>query len=217
VTSRVLLVEDDVPLRRSLTLALRDEGFVVAEAGSGAEALAALAGGPGAVVLDLGLPDVDGVELCARLRERTTSPILVHSVRRSSGDLARTLDAGADDYLTKPFPVADLAAHLQALLTRPPLAPGLLDRQGLDADGVGRTAQGARVALTGTELHLLAELVGRDGAAVPQHTLLRRVWALPPVAGRVVLDARLRSLSAKLQALGGAPVLTDHDGCRLPA
>ena len=217
MTPQVLLVEDDVPLRRSLVLALQDEGFGVREAGTGREALAALRHGPDAVVLDLGLPDADGVVLCAQLRERTTSPVLVHSVRRSSGDLARTLHAGADDYLTKPFPVADLAGHLRALLDRPAVAAGVLDSQGLTADGTARTPQGTRVALSRTELHLLAELAARPGAPVPRDTLLRRVWGLPPVGGRAVLDARVRSLSTKLEALGRSPVLSDDDGCRLPA
>ena len=114
MTPQVLLVEDDVPLRRSLVLALEDEGLAVREAGTGQEALVAVQERPDAVVLDLGLPDVDGLELCTSLRTLTPNAILVHSVRRTHDDLARTLDAGADDYLTKPFPVADLADHVRA-------------------------------------------------------------------------------------------------------
>lgn len=214
---QVLLVEDDVPLRRSLALALEDEQFVVWETGTGREALTAVGDAPDAVVLDLGLPDVEGVELCGQLRSCTTSPILVHSVLRSSSDLVRTLHAGADDYLTKPFPVVDLAGHLRTLLLRPPVALDVLVRQGLDGDGVGRTTDGRTVALTSTELHLLAELITGQGAPVSRAALVHRVWGVPPVGGRAVLEARVHSLSAKLEALGGPGVLIDDDGCWLPA
>ena len=215
MTTQVLLVEDDVPLRRSLVLALADEGFAVREAGTGQEALAAAYERPDAIVLDLGLPDVDGLELCTSLRTLTANSILVHSVRRAHDDLARTLDAGADDYLTKPFPVADLADHLRASLTHPVPAPGELASLGLHRDGMRHDPRNAPVELTRVELHLLLELVAQRGAVVRHDVLVQRVWTLQPVAGRDVLEARLRSLRTKLRALGGPALHTTADGCRL--
>ena len=215
MTPQVLLVEDDVPLRRSLVLALEDEGFAVREAGTGQEALVAAYERPDAVVLDLGLPDVDGLELCTSLRTLTSNSILVHSVRRAHDDLARTLDAGADDYLTKPFPVADLADHLRASLTHPLAVPDVLPSWGLRRGGMRYDAHAAPVQLTRVELHLLRELVTERGAVVRRDVLVQRVWTLPPVAGRDVLEARLRSLRTKLQALGGPALHTTADGCQL--
>ena len=181
---RLLLIEDDAPLRRSLVLMLADEGFATVEAATGQEGLQQLDRAPDAVLLDLGLPDMDGVDLCGRLRERTASPIVVLSGRRRSDDLARALAAGADDFLSKPFPSGELARRLQALLLPwSPEAPdlGLLP---LDLQTHGLVRDGVLVPLTLTELRLLSALAAQpEGVGV--ETLLQRSggsrrWLVPP-------------------------------------
>ena len=114
---RLLLVEDDAALRQSLRLALLDEDFEVLEAGTGREGLARLDPAPDAVLLDLGLPDLDGLEVCRRVRAAVTSPIVIISARADPGDIAAARAAGADDYLTKPFRIAELADRVRALLS----------------------------------------------------------------------------------------------------
>ena len=112
----MLLVEDDAPLRQSLRLALLDEDFTVLEAGSAREGLDLLDPAPDAVLLDLGLPDLDGFEMCRRVRAAVRAPIVVISARAGLDDIAAARAAGANDYLTKPFGVAELADRVRALL-----------------------------------------------------------------------------------------------------
>ena len=207
---RLLLVEDDAPLRRSLVLTLADEGFSVLEAEDGRQGLAALSRRPDAVLLDLGLPDVDGVELCSRLRDRTGVPLLVLSARRAPADLAEALSAGADDYLTKPFPTAELARRLRSLLQ--PAPAGAWAVGDLRVTGTGLVTVGSRdVRLTSTELRVLSELAARPGHPVDRDVLAGRVWGFPPAAGRSALDARVQSLCRKLEP-GGASVGRAGDG-----
>ncbi len=194
---QLLLIEDDAPLRRSLVLMLADEGFGTVEAATGQEGLQQLDRSPDVVLLDLGLPDVDGIDLRRRLREGTASPIVVLSGRRRSDDLLRALAAGADEFLSKPFPSGELARRLQALLApRSPEAQALgllqldLQRHGLVTDGV-------LVPLTRTELRLLSELAAQP-EGVGADTLMERVWGVAPVAGAAALDARILSLGAKV-------------------
>ena len=113
---RLLLVEDDAPLRQSLRLALLDEDFTVLEAGTAREGLDLLDPAPDAVLLDLGLPDLDGFEMCRRVRAAVRAPIVVISARAGLDDVAAARAAGANDYLTKPFGVAELADRVRALL-----------------------------------------------------------------------------------------------------
>ena len=193
---QLLVIEDDAALRRSLLLTLVDEGFDVADAATGREGLRRVDEQPDALLLDLGLPDVDGFVLCQQLRARTPSPILVLSVQRAPDDVARALAAGADDYLAKPFPTASVAQRVRALLV-----PG-----GAPPDGAP--------ALTRTEARLLEELVAVPGAVVAQDALLERVWGVRPAAGVAALAARVDSLRGKLAA-GGATVTAAGDGYRL--
>ena len=197
----LLLVEDDAPLRRSLLLLLADEGFDALEAPTGGDGLRHLPAGPDAVLLDLGLPDVDGLELCARLRQHTAAPIVVLSGRRASGDLERALAAGADDFLTKPFSTGQLAERLRALLAPVPTPVWPRGRLALDLPRHGLVRDGELVPLSTTELRLLAELGARPGALLTQDALLRRVWGLPPVAGCAALEARVDSLRVKLRGV----------------
>lgn len=195
---RLLLIEDDPPLRRSLVLMLLDEGFDALEAACGRDGLDQLHCAPDAVLLDLGLPDVDGFELCQQLRARTSAPIVVLTAQRDDDSRDRALAAGADDFLSKPFAVLDLARRLRALV-----APAIGQHRSLgpfqlDVQRSGVTWDGRRIPLSRIELRLLVELAVAS-RAVTADVLLRRVWGLPPVAGAAALHARVLSLNAKLE------------------
>lgn len=197
---QLLHVEDDAPLRRSVALTLADEGFTVLSAGTGAEALALLDRAPDLVLTDLGLPDVDGVELCRRVRDRTPVPLLVLSVQSGPDDVARALAAGADDFLVKPFPADDLARRLRALLAA-------------DLPAAAPTVDLPRLSVV--ERRLLAALGAEPEVAVASDVLLRRVWGAPPSAGTAVLLARVASLRRELEAAGRASILSTGTGHRL--
>jgi len=177
----VLIVEDDRQLLRALTINLRARGYDVHGVGDGASALSAAAADlPDLVILDLGLPDMDGVEVVNGLRGWTTVPIIVLSARDGQGDKVAALDAGADDYVTKPFGMDELLARLRASLRRaapsedlPTVAAGalLIDRR---AKRVTRSGQ--EVRLTPTEWHLLEVLVKDPGRLIPGRQLLQEVW-----------------------------------------
>lgn len=179
--TRVLVVEDEAGLRQALGINLRARGYDVTLAGTGAEALAAAADRPpDAVVLDLGLPDIDGGEVIAGLRGWTRAPILVLSARGAQGDKVDALDAGADDYVTKPFGMGELLARLRAALRR--AAPGEeLPAVATDAFTVDLAARQVRTAdgpvrLTPTEWQILELLVRNRGKLVSQRQLLQEVW-----------------------------------------
>ncbi|HUX71900.1 MAG TPA: response regulator [Cellulomonadaceae bacterium] len=179
--SKILVVEDDPGLLRALSINLRARHFEVQTAADGASALVA-AGSfvPDLVVLDLGLPDIDGVDVVAGLRGWTTVPIIVLSARDSQATKVDALDAGADDYMTKPFGMDELLARIRAGLRRAipnPPAPVVYSASftvDLAAKRVER--DGETIRLTPTEWHLLEILVRNAGKLVSQQQLLREVW-----------------------------------------
>ena len=180
---RLLIVEDEPALRRALTINLKARHYEVEAVGTGAAALkAAAADPPDLAIIDLGLPDLDGAEVIAGLRGWSTVPIIVLSARDSQAQKVRALDAGADDYVTKPFGMDELIARVRAALRR-------ADVHDLPVDPVVTTAaftldlaakrarRGAtEVRLTPTEWHLLELLVRNPGKLVSQQQLLREVW-----------------------------------------
>ena len=179
--SRILVVDDDPQLLRALRITLRAAGHEVVTAPDGTSALREAASGhPGVVVLDLGLPDLDGTEVLAGLRPWFTGPVLVLSARADSSDKVEALDAGADDYVTKPFDMGELLARLRAALRRP--GPGgseaVVETEHFTVDLAARqvTADGVPVRLTPTEWALLSELVRNPGRLVGQRELLQSVW-----------------------------------------
>ncbi|MFT3957279.1 MAG: response regulator [Piscinibacter sp.] len=205
---RVLLLEDDRELRRTLRDALAVEGYEVLPAASLADAQALLAHAHepvDLVVLDLGLPDGDGEQLLATLRRHDALPVLVISARQAEGQKIRLLDAGADDYLVKPFGVAELLARMRVALrhrgTR--VGPALTDyRHGavhvdLAAQRVRRG--GEAVHLTPTEFKLLARLVRQAGQVVTHRQLLRDVWGAEFTAHTHYLRLYMGQLRAKLE------------------
>jgi two-component system KDP operon response regulator KdpE len=179
--SRVLVVDDDAALVRALSINLRARGYEVHAASTGAGALALAASHPPqAVVLDLGLPDLDGTEVIAGLRGWTGVPILVLSAREDSAEKVAALDAGADDYVVKPFGMDELLARLRAAIRRgtPEPARPVVTTADFTVDlGAGRvTRDGGDVRLTPTEWHLLEVLVRNPGRVVDHDQLLTEVW-----------------------------------------
>jgi two-component system, OmpR family, KDP operon response regulator KdpE len=179
--NRVLVVDDDPQLRRALRITLRAAGFEVVTAADGRTALAeATSAPPDVVVLDLGLPDLDGAAVLAGLRPWFTGPVLVLSARADSQDKVQALDAGADDYVTKPFDTPELLARLRAALRRGSAASEepvvRTDHFVVDLAARQVTVAGQVVRLTPTEWALLTELVRAPGRLIAQRQLLQSVW-----------------------------------------
>lgn len=180
---RILVIDDEAQIRRFLDIGLRAEGYQVLLAASAAEGLAqAATGSPDLVILDLGLPDRDGHAVLAELRQWSRVPVLMLSVRDAETEKVRALDAGANDYVTKPFGIQELMARLRALLRRhqpgEPEAPPRWDDGRLSVDLVRREVRldGAELALTRKEYAVLALLLRHAGRVVTQPQLLREVW-----------------------------------------
>jgi two-component system KDP operon response regulator KdpE len=180
--TRVLVVDDEPQILRALAINLRARGYDVATASSGADALTSAAAHlPELVVLDLGLPDLEGIEVIAGLRGWTSVPILVLSGRTDSGDKVQALDAGADDYVTKPFGMDELLARMRAMARRAghpedELPEVSFDRITVDLAARKVTRDGTEVRLTPTEWHLLEVLVRHPGRLLSQRQLLAEVW-----------------------------------------
>ena len=208
---RLLLVEDDDGIARPLASALRSAGYRVDHVRTGTEALRAVSPDTAAVVLDLGLPDVDGVEVCRRLRQERGPdlPILVLTARTSETDVVVGLDAGADDYVTKPFRLAELQARLRALLRRAAGGPetGEVGAQDVRVDrGARRAFHGdEELELTPKEFDLLAELVAHAGRVVTREQLMREVWETEWLGSTKTLDMHVSTLRRKLDDDPAAP------------
>jgi DNA-binding response OmpR family regulator len=177
----VLIVEDDEAVRRVVHRALEDEGFRVDEAVNGADALkAATSNPPDLVILDLGLPDVSGVEVLTCLRRSSGVPVLVLSGRAEEADRVAALELGADDYVVKPFFARELAARVRALLRRGSVDPIVepLAFPDLTIDALARSVmvRGVKVELTAKEFDLLVELASHPGQVATRENLLRVVW-----------------------------------------
>jgi two-component system KDP operon response regulator KdpE len=178
---RVLIVDDEQPIRRFLRVALTSQGYTIIEAETGQIAVSKVASEkPDLVVLDLGLPDIDGIEVTRLLREWTKIPIIVLSVRGSEKDKIDALDAGADDYLTKPFSVGELLARLRASLRRVnhPATEPVFETGELRIDLKSRlvTLSGRETQLTPNEFNLLKTLVVHAGMVLTHRQLLKEVW-----------------------------------------
>jgi two-component system, OmpR family, response regulator MtrA len=219
VDARLLLVEDDERIRSALGLALADEGCDVVEAASGEEALVLLsADGPDrdrrdvdVVLLDLMLPGVDGLQVCRTLRSRGDLPIIIITARTDTADVIEGLEAGADDYVTKPLIASELAARIRALLRRRLPPPGeprrslwIQDVEIFPDEDVVRL-RGTEVHLTRTEFRLLVELAAAGGRVVTREDLLRRVWGYDYFGDTRLLDVHVRRLRRKIERDPDAP------------
>jgi len=215
---RLLVVEDDDHIRTALRWALEDEGYDVAEAGSGEEALQAVAvSAPDLMVVDLMLGAMDGVDVIRHVRRTLDLPIIVVSARADTSDIETALDAGADDYVTKPFAVKEITARLRALRRRvgPAAAVDQHDEVVLDRDPAAplvlREARGTvhrgeeQLPLTLTEFRLLCELAAAPGRVFSRQALLERVWQHGFFGDERLVDVHVRRLRTKVERDPSAP------------
>ena len=207
---RILVVDDEPQMQRLLKTALETESYEVFTAGNGQEGLAAAAlHRPDAVILDLGLPDMDGQAVLRRLREWSTVPVLVLSVRSGDEDKVAALDHGADDYVTKPFSTAELLARVRAMQRRARTGEeqAVFASEGLVVDLAARavTRSGQEVSLTATEYALLALLVRHAGKILTHRQILREVWGPKSEEHRQYLRVYMAHLRKKIEKDPAAP------------
>jgi two-component system KDP operon response regulator KdpE len=209
--THVLIVEDERPLRRALAMNLTARGYDVTEAGTGTDALVAAADGePDLILLDLGLPDVSGMDVIRAVRAYANMPIIVLSARTGSSDKVAALDLGADDYVTKPFSIDELLARLRAATRRVPAADGprvvQVGTAALDLDAKTATGpDGERVHLTPTEWHLLEALVRHPGKLVTGRALLTELRGSPDHTDPSYLRSYIGQLRRKLEPQPSRP------------
>jgi two-component system KDP operon response regulator KdpE len=213
---RVLIVDDERSIRRLLVTSLNAHGMTVYEAMDGKAALSSVAEyRPDVILLDLGLPDMDGVEVTRQLREWTGTPIIILSVREQEADKVSALDAGADDYMTKPFGIAELLARIRVAMRhtltdeREPIVH--LGSLTLDFPQHKVTCNGAEIQLTPTEYDLLRALVQNAGRVMTHNQLLRTVWGSGYESETHLLRVNISNLRHKIETDPNQPhyILTE--------
>jgi two-component system response regulator MtrA len=209
---RVLLVEDDPSIREVASLGLQEAGLTVESAPDGRDGLARFRSDPyDLVVLDVMLPELDGLEVCRQIRRTSRVPVLMLSARGDTVDVVVGLELGADDYVTKPFELAELVARARALLrrTHDPPVEELLHAGDIEIDATGfrATRGGADLQLTATEFRLLLELARRPGQVFTRELLLERVWGYEYLGDSRLVDIAVQRLRAKVEAQPGSPQL----------
>ncbi|HEU4738471.1 MAG TPA: response regulator transcription factor [Solirubrobacterales bacterium] len=213
---RVLIVEDDIDIADVLRRSLRNEGYEVKTSADGIEALDIAAGFvPDLVVLDLGLPGMDGVEVCRRLRSDGDVPILMLTARAETEDRVTGLDSGADDYLVKPFERQELLARIRALLRRrPPRGSASMEVGDLTLNPDTREVRrGEReIELTNREFELLEFLMRNERLVVSRERLLDEVWGYDPMAATNTIDVFISNLRRKLEEGGESRLLHTKRG-----
>ncbi len=210
----VLVVDDERQIRRFLRFSLEAQGYRVAEAERGADAIVAAANlRPDLIILDLGLPDMEGHEVLHRLRDWSQTPVIMLSVRDADRDKVAALDAGADDYLTKPFSLQELTARIRVALRHAlpaaVQANSVFERDGLRVDLAARTvtAHGAPVKLTPTEYALLRLMIQHAGKVLTHKQILREVWGPQYVDETHYLRVYFAQLRQKLEENPALPKL----------
>ena len=204
--TRILTVEDDERIRTSVKLALEDEGWEVAEATNGEEAIAYFARQPTDVVLiDIMLPGLDGFDVCRAIRRLSDVPIVMVTARADTHDVVAGLEAGADDYLTKPFVPKELSARIRALLRRARSADtGVTRMRFADLEIVPQegtvTRNSEEIHLTKTEFRLLVELAANAGRVFSREALLEKVWGHDYFGDGRLVDVHIRRLRTKVEA-----------------
>ena len=203
--TRILAVEDDERIRTAVKMALEDEGWVVDESGTGEDALEKFTAEPADVVLiDIMLPGIDGFEVCRSIRRASDVPIVMVTARADTHDVVAGLEAGADDYLTKPFAPKELSARIRALLRRARSADPAVshlrfgDLEIVPEEGVVRK-DSEELHLTKTEFRLLVELASSPGRVFSREVLLERVWGYGYFGDGRLVDVHIRRLRTKIE------------------
>lgn len=205
VAIRILIVEDDARIGAAISLALQDEGYDVTVTASGESALVELdSHAPEVVLVDLMLPGMNGFEVTRRIRSRRDVPIIIVTARDDTHDVVAGLEAGADDYVTKPVEPKELAARIRALLRRTQHKPGQSDSVRFGSLEIEMNAgivrrQGREVQLTKTEFRLLCELAVNAGLVLSREQLLERVWSYDYFGDARLVDAHIRRLRTKVE------------------
>lgn len=202
---RVLVVDDENAIRRYLRTALTAQGFTVYEAANGEEAVnGVLNNRPDIIILDLGLPDFDGIEVTRRLREWSQTPIIILSVREAENDKIAALDTGADDYLTKPFGTGELMARMRVVMRR---LANKSDEPVIQVDDLKMdlsrrlvTVKGQEISLTPTEYDILRLLMQNAGKVLTHRQLLRQVWGTAYENEMHLLRVNISNLRRKIEA-----------------
>jgi len=213
VDARILLVEDDPSIREVTAIGLGAAGFAVTTAPDGVEGLERFRGEPfDLVLLDVMLPRLDGYEVCRQIRRTSTVPVLMLTARADTMDVIVGLEAGADDYVRKPFEVPELVARVRAALRRAGRLPNETDRLQLgpltiDVAGRAVSRDGTDIPLTRTEFDLLLELVRHPGQVLTRDVLLDRVWGYDYLGDSRLVDVAIQRLRAKIEADAAAPEL----------
>jgi len=208
---QLLIIEDDARIRSLLIRAMDDLGYAMASAGTGMTGLSmAVEGRPDLVILDLGLPDVDGADVLVMLRAVSQVPVIIASARDDDPSLVKALDAGADDYVVKPFTAATLEARIRAVLRRSgggTRTRSVLVVGGLEVDVAARltTLDGVALDLSPKEFELLAYLAGREGEVVTKRELLTDVWQQAYGGPDKTVDVHLSWLRRKLGESADSP------------
>ena len=216
MAERILIVDDEPNLLATIAPLLRGRGYEVLTAMSGHAALEAVhRDAPDLVILDLGLPDIDGVEVCTQIRESRSTPIVVLSARGGENDKVRALDAGADDYVTKPFGTEELLARVRVALRRIDTAPSnepiVRGTLVIDRARFRVLADGKEVRLTPKEFELLTYLAQRPGRVVTHRAILRAIWGPQALDQPEHLRVLVGSLRRKIEPNPSAPqyILTE--------
>ncbi|TSA51544.1 MAG: DNA-binding response regulator [Actinobacteria bacterium] len=206
----LLFIEDDAGIRGALRLALEDEGYAVLEAPDGATGLAMFERDkPDLVLLDLRLPDISGFDVCRQLRQHSIVPIIMVTAQTDTHDLVAGLEAGADDYITKPVVTKELAARIRAALRRTQLAEPSKTSISSSVSAFGNVELdrelsvvrkgGIELRLTKTEYHLLCEFADHPGMVMSRDQLLERVWGYEYLGDSRLVDAHIRRLRVKIE------------------
>jgi two-component system OmpR family response regulator len=216
--ARILIVDDDPAIRDVVRFALAKAGFETIEAENGRAALERFAdAAPDLIVLDVMMPELDGTEVCRRLRRDSAVPILFLSSRDDEIDRVLGLELGGDDYLVKPFSPRELVARVKAVLRRgatpePAVAGDLLrhGRLSLEPDYFRARWDACEVTLTATEFALLRTLMTRPGKVYTRETLMDGAYSIDKIVSDRTIDSHIRRLRAKFEAIGAAPIETLH-------
>jgi two-component system KDP operon response regulator KdpE len=204
LSETILVIDDEVQIRRLLEITLSSNGFKISEAGTGKEGLiAAATHNPALIVLDLGLPDTDGIEILKKIREWYQKPIIILSVKNSEDDIINALDNGANDFLTKPFRTGELLARIRVALRHSPgsdVNPNLtFGTLAIDLANHSAHKNGETLKLTSTEFSLLALLAKNSGRVLTHQSILKEIWGFGYIGQTQILRVFVAQLRKKIE------------------